>query len=382
MTRYFLSATLFLFSVFGCAASAATPPQAASNASTIRRVMVLGKGPDVELEITATTRVTPQAQLLSRPDRLVIDFPGAVPGPQLHPLVLDRGAVSAVRVGLFGSNPPITRVVVDLKSPQPYQIFPSANTVLVKIGSPNSAGAGATATTSAGENPSVANTAASTSGMSVVVNSRVPVGRVATATPTTVPPMAVAPATAGAPAAGISSGGEGTLIGTVVSGNPQVRPLVSLSVQQPSRPPQEFKGVSFQKGLLRVKVQNATLAQVLFDIQRLTGAEISVPAGAAQEQVVSDLGPAAPKEVLASLLNGSHYNFIILGSEGKDALGRVILTPKSGGTEETISPPSQDPALSTAQPVPDADSQPEAVMPVPDMPPEQTVPPQAEAQPN
>ena len=59
---------------------------------------------------------------------------------------------------------------------------------------------------------------------------------------------------------------------------------------------------------------------------RSTQAEIAIPAGAEQEQVIADLGPAPARDVLGALLNGSPYNFIFVGNEL--SLERVILTRK------------------------------------------------------
>jgi hypothetical protein len=62
----------------------------------------------------------------------------------------------------------------------------------------------------------------------------------------------------------------------------------------------------------------------LFEVQRQTQAEIAIPAGAEQEEVFADLGPAPARDVLASLLNGSPYNFIFVGTEMR--LEQVLLT--------------------------------------------------------
>jgi AMIN domain len=251
----------------------AAPPQNADNTATIRRFAILDRGNNVEIEIAASQQVTPQTLVLTGPDRVVIDFPGAVPGANLRPMVVNRGDVKAVRVGLFKSNPPVTRVVLDLTAPQRYQLFPSGNTVRVRFGSPTG--------------PNV-----------------------------------------------ISASSE--FICPVVGGNPQI------SLLAPNAPAQELSArVSFQNGLLTVRADKATLAQVLSEVQRKTGADIAVPADAEQEQVATDLGPAPAREVLAALLNGTHYNFILLGYDG-DAGGvqRVILSSKSGGltTESYVSP--------------------------------------------
>jgi hypothetical protein len=68
------------------------------------------------------------------------------------------------------------------------------------------------------------------------------------------------------------------------------------------------------------------MAQVLFEVQRWTHAEIAIPSGAEQERVAADLGPGSPREVLTALLNGSRYNFIFVGTETN--LERVILTQR------------------------------------------------------
>jgi hypothetical protein len=88
--------------------------------------------------------------------------------------------------------------------------------------------------------------------------------------------------------------------------------------------PKALVTVTFENGMLRIHAEKATLSEVLFEVQRQTQAEIAIPAGAEQEEVVADLGPAPARDVLAALLNGSPYNFIFVGNEL--TLERVILT--------------------------------------------------------
>src|SRR5579864_3481774 len=107
-------------------------PSVAQNAS-VRRVHVLGSKGAVEIEIEASDRLVPQTQVLTGPDRLVVDFPNATPGAELRSQSVNRGEVKDVRVGLFQSNPPVTRVVFDLKSPQSYQVFPYGRSVMIKV---------------------------------------------------------------------------------------------------------------------------------------------------------------------------------------------------------------------------------------------------------
>ena len=52
--------------------------------ATVRRVDVRHPGTDFELQIETSQPVTPQSQVITGPDRLVIDFPNSVLGPALH----------------------------------------------------------------------------------------------------------------------------------------------------------------------------------------------------------------------------------------------------------------------------------------------------------
>jgi hypothetical protein len=99
---------------------------------------------------------------------------------------------------------------------------------------------------------------------------------------------------------------------------------------EPQAPPQTpAVSVAYENGMLTIHADKATLSQVLYEVHLRTQADIAIPAGAEQEQVIADLGPGPACDVLAQLLNGSAYNFIFVGDEG--SLQRVILTPKQDG---------------------------------------------------
>jgi len=87
-----------------------------------------------------------------------------------------------------------------------------------------------------------------------------------------------------------------------------------------------------------------TLSQVLYAVQQRTGAEVSIASGAEQEQVVADIAPAPAPEVLARLLNGSRFNFLILSAANDPAkLDRVILSTRAEGVVMAAPlPPVQD----------------------------------------
>ena len=87
--------------------------------------------------------------------------------------------------------------------------------------------------------------------------------------------------------------------------------------------------VTYQNGLLTIDATNSTLSQVLHSVQAQTGASVEMPASAANERVMMQLGPGRPRDVLNTLLNGSKFNYIILGmTENPGGVQKVILTTR------------------------------------------------------
>src|SRR5438270_1579969 len=94
----------------------------------------LGTSNPFQLQVQTNVPVTPQAQIISDPERLVIDIPNSLPGPGLRDQSIHRDEVSRIRVGLFSSTPPVTRIVLDLNAPQWYRIEPVGSGFTVTLG--------------------------------------------------------------------------------------------------------------------------------------------------------------------------------------------------------------------------------------------------------
>src|SRR5271170_6899011 len=100
--------------------------------------------------------------------------------------------------------------------------------------------------------------------------------------------------------------------------------------------------VSYQNGLLTIVAPNSTLGDILRAVRKQTAADIDVPA-TASERVVTRLGPGPAREVIAELLNGSRFNYILLGSpQEASALVRVVLVAKTGPDTPNSDPASGD----------------------------------------
>jgi hypothetical protein len=124
----------------------------------------------------------------------------------------------------------------------------------------------------------------------------------------------------------------------------------------PASPPQ----VSFNSGILTILANNSTLGDILRAVRRQTGAAVDIP-GNATERVVGSFGPGPARDVLASLLNGSHFNYVLLGSAtNPNALDRVMLISKSGAEEpvqqaNAAGPQFPAPAATVSQPAENPD---------------------------
>lgn len=87
--------------------------------------------------------------------------------------------------------------------------------------------------------------------------------------------------------------------------------------------------VSYENGQLTIVASNSTLGDILRAVRKQTGADIDVPD--AKERVVTHLGPGPAREVIADLLNGSRFNYVLLGSpDNNNVLTKVVLVQKSG----------------------------------------------------
>lgn len=278
----------------------------------VGRVSIANTNP-FQLRIEYKASVKPQVQMVSSPERLVIDLPNLTPGAALHGFTVNRAEVARVRTSLLSSKPAVTRVVVDLNTPQWYRVAPDSAGLLVTLGSDSSG-----------------------------VDKQATIGWVSNSLPNAANAASVAhPATR-------------------VAVKPQlVKPTNGVTVQ-------------FANGLMSIHAQNATLSEILFQIQKTTGAEIAIPAGSEQDRVAADFGPGTPSEVMAELLTGTGLNFVVVGSEANPNLLRsVILSRKAEGPDV---PPSFAQQAS-AQPNQDSEAE---DSPLPDVPPQEEIgaPPQ------
>ncbi len=261
---------------------AAKPAPAAQAASPIpggNRLTSIDFG-DSGVTLTFASAVAPSKSTLHDPERLVLDVPGVVAGLPSTKSIPDtlRSSLTGIRMAQFKQDPPIYRIVFDEASPNTSsQLSVDGSRVVLHFGH-NSGNANRIVPRS--ENPVVATRV-----------SRAP-----------------APSLAPSAQRGMASTqGTSTRKAGISTGGPKV---------------------DYTNGLLRIEATNANLADVLYAVGEKTGAVIDMPfSDSMLDQVTFTMGPGKPRDVLATILEGSGFNYYIVENSA-GVLEKIILIPK------------------------------------------------------
>lgn len=114
---------------------------------------------------------------------------------------------------------------------------------------------------------------------------------------------------------------------------PQVNGEPAKSMAEPALPenlpPPTPAQVTYHNGLLTVQATNSTLAGLLAAIRNKTGIQFEGLEAGAPERVAVSVGPAPEGEVLAAILDGSKFDYVVLNrSDSPETVQRVLLTPR------------------------------------------------------
>jgi|SRR5271157_567840 len=144
------------------------------------------------------------------------------------------------------------------------------------------------------------------------------------------------------------------------------------AAESPSLPGSPPK-ITYVNGQLKIDALGSTLGAVLTQVAALTGVKIDLPAGADSERMpVIELGPGPAREILASLLSDSNFDYLIQASDADaERIQSVLLMPREKkGSVEVAARNARSPNVAAAAP-------PEA--PAPDPPAAETPAPDASA---
>jgi hypothetical protein len=88
--------------------------------------------------------------------------------------------------------------------------------------------------------------------------------------------------------------------------------------------------VIYTNGQLQVRADNSSLNQILRSISHVTGLKIT--GGVEEQRVFGNYGPAPLSTILATLLDGTGANILLLGGSA-GSTPELVLTPRAGGAE-------------------------------------------------
>jgi hypothetical protein len=110
---------------------------------------------------------------------------------------------------------------------------------------------------------------------------------------------------------------------------------------QPAAPPV----AQVTDGKLAIRASGQDFASVLESVRSATGLTVEMPPGINSDPVFLNVGPAPVADALVALLEGTNYNYIIVGSEGDSrVVKRLILTERSTGPATLVASSQGPPA--------------------------------------
>ena len=111
----------------------------------------------------------------------------------------------------------------------------------------------------------------------------------------------------------------------------EVRVLPPLALSQPGATGAGPQFIGYQQGRLQILADDSTLSSILSSIGPLIGARIDFPAELANERVAVHMTSVSPSDAIGGLLNGSRYDYIIMGSPAHpEAVNHVIVRLRNG----------------------------------------------------
>lgn len=290
-----------------------TPASESTGPNKLNDIQVSQGDDKTSVVLTFDRPAEPHSMRFSDPARFVMDFRGVAEGADSKPKIEAKGNfLKSIRTSQFKEEPKILRVVLDeITATERPSVAVQGNKVVVQYSKQSS---GSNQIASAGPPPNVSGSPIQGS-QKPGVTSSLPHARAAKN-------LSAASSRSRRHTKTSAVARDERLASEPAPYGPgqQVARAAGVVPQVPS--------VTYANGLLTIDSKNSTLTDILFAVGEKTGAKIDLPfSDGMLDQIVFKAGPGRPRDVLATMLEGSAYNYYIVenSSGGLDA---VTLVPK------------------------------------------------------
>jgi hypothetical protein len=123
--------------------------------------------------------------------------------------------------------------------------------------------------------------------------------------------------------------------------------------------------IAWNRPELRIDATNSSLQQILTQVSAATGAEFQ--GLEKDERVFGAFGPGETRDILSQVLQGTGYNFVMVGDQGQGVPRQIILSARSAskpsqpGARPAAQEPEDDVVADYPQPEPQPQQQPPPV---------------------
>ena len=113
-------------------------------------------------------------------------------------------------------------------------------------------------------------------------------------------------------------------------------PPTPVAVPAPAQAPEHPPNVTWNGKELTVDADNSSLMEILTAVRSKTGAAVDMPSTASNERVAVHIGPAPIRDVLATLLYGTNFDYVIQATDDGEGLRSLVLTVRGAKDDDTV----------------------------------------------